>query len=64
MMREQIRLKPDKSSKLDRRTIRQRQLIDDRKTDGITQRGVTGRSQLQRSLHPTSIKSQGVLSQY
>ena len=35
MVGEQIRLEPDKSSQLDRSAVRQRQLIDDRKTNGI-----------------------------
>ena len=63
MMGEQIRLKPDKSSQLDRSAVRQRQLVDDRKTDGFAQRGVTSSSQLQSSLHHYKLEQQSILSQ-
>ena len=63
MMREQIRLKPDKSSQLDRSPVRQRQLIDDRKTDWIAQRRMTLSSRFQRWCHDRSLITQILLSQ-
>ena len=51
MVGEQIRLKSNQSSQLDRSAVRHGQLVDDRKTDGIAKRRVTGGSQLNRSSH-------------
>lgn len=64
MMREQVGLERYQPAKLDRSAVRQRQLIDDRKTSGIAQRSVTRSSQLQRRFHGGSLATQDLLSQY
>ena len=51
MMGEQIRLKPDKSSQLDRGAIRDSQLINDRKTCGVAERRMTRSSRFRHWCH-------------
>ena len=63
-MSEQVGLEGYQPSKLDRSAVRQRQLIDDRKADGITEGSVTGSSQLQRWFHDGRLATQNLLSQY